>query len=133
MTPLPRPRKKSEMDVSYSIVSIVFLLMFFFLLTGQMQNQAAQGMALAETSELPLDRLPSPILIVGEGGAWALDGNPVAPDLLALALQGLEQPVILHVLIGKEAPAESLLSVVTRPDLANVELRLVTLRRSVQP
>jgi biopolymer transport protein ExbD len=133
MTPLPRPRKKSEMDVSFAIVSIVFLLLFFFLLTGQMQNQTAQGMALAETSELPLDRLPSPILIVGEGGAWALDGSPVAPDLLALALQNLEQPVVLHVLIGKEAPADSLLAVVTRPDLANIELRLVTLRRSVQP
>ncbi|MGL4322074.1 MAG: hypothetical protein ACRCS3_14540 [Paracoccaceae bacterium] len=121
------------MDVSYSIVSIVFLLMFFFLLTGQAQNRIAQNMALAETSELPLDRLPSPILIVGDAGAWALDGKPVAPDLLALALQALPQPVILHVLIGKEAPAESLLSVVTRPDLANVELRLVTLRRNVQP
>lgn len=133
MKPLPPGHKKMEMDVSYSIVSIVFLLMFFFLLTGQMQNRTAQGMALAETSELPLDRLPSPILIVGDAGAWSLDGNPVAPDLLALALQNLEQPVILHVLIGKEAPAESLLSVVTRPDLANVELRLVTLRRSVQP
>jgi biopolymer transport protein ExbD len=133
MKPLLPPRKKSEMDVSYAIVSIVFLLMFFFLLTGQMQNQTAQGMALAETSELPLDRLPSPILIVGEAGAWALDGKPVAPDLLALALQDLEQPVILHVLIGKEAPADALLAVVTRPDLANIELRLVTLRRSVQP
>jgi biopolymer transport protein ExbD len=92
MTPLPRPRKKSEMDVSFAIVSIVFLLLFFFLLTGQMQNQTARGMALAETSELPLDRLPSPILIVGEAGAWSLDGAPVAPDLLALALQNLEQP-----------------------------------------
>ena len=129
---LPR-RKKAEMDVSFAIVSIVFLLLFFFLVTGQMQNRTAQGMALAETSELPLDRLPSPILIVGEAGAWSLDGQPVAPDLLALALQGMEQPVVLHVLIGKEAPADSLLAVVTRPDLANIELRLVTLRRSVQP
>lgn len=133
MKPLPPGHKKMEMDVSYSIVSIVFLLMFFFLLTGQAQNRVAQNMALAETSELPLDRLPSPILIVGEGGAWSLDGAPVAPELLAFALQSLPQPVILHVLIGKEAPAESLLQVVTRPDLANVELRLVTLRRSVQP
>ncbi|MGL5012433.1 MAG: biopolymer transporter ExbD [Paracoccaceae bacterium] len=130
MKPLPARRKKTEMDVSYSIVSIVFLLMFFFLLTGQMQNTAAQRMALAETSDLPLDRLPSPILIVGEGGAWSLDGAPVAPDLLTLALQRLPQPVILHVLIGKEAPAESLLQVVTRPDLANIEMRLVTLRRT---
>ena len=133
MKPLPRPRKRAEMDVSFAIVSIVFLLLFFFLLTGQMQNQAAQGMALAETSELPLDRLPAPILIVGDGGAWVLDGNPVAPDLLALALQNLPQPVVLHVLIAKDAPADGLLAVVTRPDLANVELRLVTLRRSAGP
>ena len=133
MKSFPPRRKKSEMDVSYSIVSIVFLLMFFFLLTGQAQNRVAQNMALAETSDLPLDRLPSPILIVGEAGAWSLDGAPIAPDLLAFALQSMPQPVVLHLLIGKEAPAESLLQVVTRPDLANVELRLVTLRRSAQP
>jgi biopolymer transport protein ExbD len=133
MKPLPSRRKRAEMDVSFAIVSIVFLLLFFFLVTGQMQNRAAQSMALAETSELPLDRLPSPILIVGDDGQWSLDGNPVAPDLLALALADLPQPLILHVLIGKEAPAESLLQVVTRPDLADIELRLVTLRRRVEP
>jgi biopolymer transport protein ExbD len=133
MKPLPKRNRRMDPDVSFSIVSIVFLLLFFFLLTGQMLNQAAQGMALAETSDLPLDRLPSPILVVDRGGQWSLDGRPVAPDLLAVALQDLPQPVILHVLIGKEAPAESLLQVVTRPDLAEIDLRLVTLRRGTQP
>ncbi len=133
MKPLPKRNKRMEADVSFSIVSIVFLLLFFFLLTGQMLNQAAQGMALAETSDLPLDRLPAPILVVDKNGQWELDGLPVAPDLLAVALQDMEQPVTLHILIGKEAPAESLLQVVTRPDLADVELRLVTLRRSLGP
>jgi biopolymer transport protein ExbD len=133
MKPLPKRNRRLDPDVSFSIVSIVFLLLFFFLLTGQMLNQAAQGMALAETADLPLDRLPSPILVVERGGQWSLDGRPVAPDLLAVALQDLPQPVILHVLIGKEAPAESLLQVVARPDLADVDLRLVTLRRGAQP
>ncbi len=133
MKRLPARSKHLDGDVSYSIVSIVFLLLFFFLITGQMMNRAAQGMALAETKDLPLDRLPSPILIVGDDGQWSLDGIPVAPDLLALALQDLPQPVILHVLIGKESPAASLLQVVTRPDLANIDLRLVTLRRAVGP
>jgi biopolymer transport protein ExbD len=133
MRPLPKPPKKLDADVSYAIVSIVFLLMFFFLMTGQARNQAAEGMALAETSELPLDQLPSPILVVDKNGQWRLDGVAVVPDLLALALQDLAQPLVLHVLIDKSAPAESLLQVVTRPDLADVELRLVTLRRRVQP
>jgi biopolymer transport protein ExbD len=133
MKPLPKRNRRMDVDVSFSIVSIVFLLLFFFLMTGQVLNQTAERMALAETSELPLDRLPAPILVVDENGQWQLDGVPVAPDLLALALQDMAQPVVLHVLIGKEAPAESLLQVVTRPDLADIELRLVTLRRSVQP
>jgi biopolymer transport protein ExbD len=133
MRPLPKRNRRMDADVSFSIVSIVFLLLFFFLMTGQVLNQAAERMALAETSQLPLDRLPAPILVVDENGQWQLDGVAVAPDLLALALQDMAQPVVLHVLIGKEAPAESLLQVVTRPDLADVELRLVTLRRSDQP
>jgi biopolymer transport protein ExbD len=133
MRPLPKRNRRLDADVSFSIVSIVFLLIFFFLLTGQMINRDAQSMALAETSELPLDRLPAPILVVSKSGQWELDGLPVAPDLLAVALQDLPQPVILHILIGKEAPAESLIQVVTRPDLADVELRLVTLRRRLLP
>jgi biopolymer transport protein ExbD len=133
MKRLPARAPKIEMDVSFAIVNIVFLLLFFFLIIGQTPNRQTQDMKLAETSELPLDRLPSPILVVTASGAWQLDGAPIAPEFLFVALQDMPRPLVLHVLVNRDAPAESLLQIVTRPDLAEVDLRLVTLKTKKQP
>lgn len=128
MRALPQPKKTIQLDVSLAIVNIVLLLIFFFLATGQLLNPPAADVDLAETSELPLDQLPSPVLVVVADGSWELDGQPVAPDLLEVALAPLERPLTLHILINREAPATSLINVMNRPELAEAELRLVTLR-----
>lgn len=128
MRPLPLPKKPIQLDVSLAIVNIVLLLIFFFLATGQLLNPPAAEVELAETSELPLDTLPSPVLVVVADGSWELDGEAVAPDLLEVALAPLERPLILHILINRAAPATSLIAVMNRPELAEAELRLVTLR-----
>lgn len=128
MRPLPQAKKPIALDVSLAIVNIVLLLIFFFLATGQLLNPPAADVDLAETSELPLDQLPSPVLVVVADGSWELDGAQVAPDLLEVALEPLERPLTLHILMNKDAPATSLISVMNRPELAEAELRLVTLR-----
>ena len=133
MKRLPLRAAKIEMDVSFAIVNIVFLLLFFFLIIGQTPNRQTEDIKLAETSELPLDRLPSPILVVTSSGAWQLDGTPIAPEFLFVALQDKPRPLVLHVLVNRDAPAESLLQIVTRPDLAEVDLRLVTLKTKKVP
>jgi len=133
MKRLPTRAPKIEMDVSFAIVNIVFLLLFFFLIIGQSPNTQTEGIDLAETTELPLDRLPSPILVVTAQGAWELDGAAIAPEFLAVAMQAMPRPVVLHVLINRNAPADSLLQIVTRPDLAEVDLRLVTLKTNGRP
>ncbi|WP_373634943.1 ExbD/TolR family protein [Yoonia sp. SS1-5] len=130
---LPQRKKAIGLDVSLAIVNIVLLLIFFFLATGQLLNPPSQGVDISETTELPLDQLPSPILVVRDSGSWQLDGQDVAPDLLGAALSNLETPLILHVLIGRDAPATSLLEIINRPDLSQAEIKLVTLRRTVQP
>lgn len=130
MRAIPRPRKPLALDVSLAIVNIVLLLIFFFLATGQLMNPPASGVDLAETSELPLGQLPSPILVVGSNGDWQLDGEPLAPDLLGVAINALPEPVVLHILINKDAPASSLLAIMNRPELSAAEMRLVTLRVS---
>lgn len=129
MRTLPRPAEKVSLDFSLAIVNIVLLLILFFLATGQLLNPPAKDVDLAETSELPLDQLPAPILVVSTDGAWELDGTPVAPDLLGTAIADLPQPVVLHVMINRDAPATALMEVLANPDLANTEMRLVTLRK----
>ena len=125
---LPKRKSAVGMDVSLAIVNIVLLLIFFFLATGQLLNPPAQGVDLAETTDLPLDQLPSPILVVGPAGNWELDGQPLAQELLAVRLADLPQPLTLHILISGDAPAGTLLEIVNRPELADTNMKLVTLR-----
>lgn len=128
---LPQRKSSVGMDVSLAIVNIVLLLIFFFLATGQLLNPPTQGIEIAETTELPLDQLPQPILIVRDGGNWQLGEQSVNPDLLGAAIAELEAPFTLHVLIAGTAPAETLLDILDRPALADIEIKLVTLRRSI--
>lgn len=126
--PLPTPAKPIKLDVSLAIVNIVLLLILFFLATGQLLNPRTGNVDLSETSELPLDALPSPILVVSDNGDWALDGAPVAPALVGTALAALPDDSTLHVLISRNAPASALVNVMTAPALENTTLRLVTIR-----
>ncbi len=126
--PLIAPRPRAQLDVSLAIVNIVLLLIFFFLATGRLLNPVGADLDLAQTTELPLEDLPAPILVVKPDSTWELDGVPVAPELLELALADLPQPVTLHLLIDRTAPANTLLAVLNRPEIQPLEVRLVTLR-----
>lgn len=130
MRPLIATRRPARgLDVSLAIVNIVLLLIFFFLATGRLLNPVGPDIDLSQTTDLPLDVLPSPILVVGTDGGWSLDGAPLAPDLLAAAVATFDTPARLHLLIDRGAPASALLDLVGRPELAEVDLRLVTLHR----
>ncbi|MFQ6551445.1 ExbD/TolR family protein [Aestuariibius insulae] len=126
---LPPPPSRIGLDVSLAIVNIVLLLIFFFLATGQLLNPVDSEVDLAETRELPLDQLPSPILIVTERGNWELDGRVIDQDLLGVAIGDLPEPKTLHILMDGAAPASDLLELSARPELQEVALRLVTLHR----
>ena len=115
--------------MSVAIVNIVLLLIFFFLVTGQVTaDERVEGVALPRTAALPLDQLPRPIVIVEPGGGWLLDGAPVAPDLLGVAMDALPQPVTLHLLIDRTAPADGLVALLNHPALRDRAVKLVTLR-----
>ncbi len=128
MQTLPSRNTPIKLDVSLAIVNIVLLLILFFLATGQLLNPATGDVEIAETRDLPLDALPTPILIV-ENDGWQLDGTPVAPELIDVALADVPKPIVLHVLIARDAPASGLLEVMNTPALSEIELRLVTLRQ----
>ena len=124
---LPPPPPRARADVSLAIINIVLLLIFFFLATGQLLNSRDQRVDLAETARLPIEALPDPTLIVADDGTLTLNGEPVAPERLGTALAN--EPV-LHVLIARSAPASRLIEVVSRPELADKEIRLVTVHNA---
>ena len=122
---LPPPRRK-EADFSLAIVNIVLLLVFFFLITGSLVQNGEIEIDLAETAELPLERLPRPLLLIDATGAMALDGVPLQADQIAASL-GETLPEALYLLADGGLSADRLMALMTRPDLAGLSLRLITL------
>jgi biopolymer transport protein ExbD len=121
----PPPRRR-QADFSLATVNIVLLLVFFFLITGSMVQTGEADVDLARTSELPLERLPRPLLLIDENGNEALDGTPLAAGELGPALA--EQSAgVLYVLADRDLPADRLLGLLQRPELAGIGLQLVTL------
>lgn len=125
---LAPPRPRARMDVSLAIVNLVLLLIFFFLISGRMDAPTGHRVDVAHTHDLPLDQLPSPVLVVAQDGDWQLDGVPVSPELLALALEALAPDLPVHLVIDRSAPAENLAALLGRPELARRMVRLVTVR-----
>lgn len=123
-TIFPVAGRKTRLDTSLAIVNIVLLLIFFFLATGSIMNSPDFGVDLSETSELPIDMLPQPILIVAADGSLSLNGEPIASEDLAFAL--IDDPV-LHLMMQRDAPASDLLEILGREDLFATEIRLVTI------
>ncbi|MDF3605046.1 biopolymer transporter ExbD [Paracoccus sp. DMF-8] len=123
---LPHRNRLLAMDVSLAIVNIVLLLIFFFVVTGQDARQSDE-LDLSETRHLPLDRLPSPILVIDRQGEWALDGAPITPDLLPVALERQGAQDQLYLIIDRAAPASQLIAALNRQELAGFDIRLVTL------
>lgn len=121
---LPPDANRLKVDNSFFIVNIVLLLILFFLATGQLLNSPSFGVELSETEELPVEVLPSPLLIVNGDGSLSLDGEPIAAELLGPALADQSR---VHLLIPKDAPASQLIELLARPELSTVEVKLVTI------
>lgn len=128
MQSLPRSAQRVKMDMSLSIINVVLLLIFFFLVTGRIVAENVTDVEIARTEDLPIEQLPGPLLYVRPDGAWEVDGAPVAPEFLDLAIDALPKPLVLYILIDRNAPANALLDVVNRQELALAEIRLVTLQ-----
>ena len=119
-------RQGNKVDSGLAIVNIVLLLIFFFLTTGSLSNSTTVTVSLPETTELPRDLLPKPLLTVSVEGALTLDGVPIERGSLAEAL--VDDPM-LHVLADREANAGELLDLIAAEELIAVQVRLVTVHR----
>lgn len=131
-------RQKSKADFSLATVNIVLLLVFFFLITGTLVETDELAVDLAQTEDLPLDRLPRPLLLMKPDGTWSLDGLEVTPATLLLAVNESFERLgaterVLHLLPDRTLAADQLISVLRRSDLADVEIKLVTLRVRAEP
>lgn len=124
---LPARRERLQVDSSLAIVNIVLLLIFFFLTTGSISTSQKIPVSLPRTSELPIDLLPKPLLLISAEGDMQLDERVVAPGDLAEALA--DQPS-LYVLADREGNAGALLDILADENLIAVQIRLVTVHHN---
>lgn len=124
--PLP-PRRKP--DFSLSMINIVFLLLLFFLVAGNIVQKAETTVAPPLTDEIPPGNLPRPLLLLAPGEPMLLDGVPVSLDEVAgQAGAKTQRPgTFLNILAERDMPARPLLDVVERLAAAGVPTRIVTL------
>lgn len=80
------------LDFSLTSVNIVFLLLLFFLTAGTLLQDAESEISAPRTEELPLGRLPRPLLSINQQGDLFLDGQATTLDtLLTIAAERSSQ------------------------------------------
>ncbi|MDT0681955.1 biopolymer transporter ExbD [Roseicyclus sp. F158] len=129
---LSPPRRRTPPEFGLAQVNIVLLLVLFFLVVGTIVETDEMVVQLPETQELPLDRLPRPLLLLRDDGSWVLDGDEVGVPGLLAALEPLEPDTALNILAGRDLPADLLLETVDLLAPSGRPLRLVTLKSGVE-
>lgn len=94
--PLIPPRQSASLDDRLiPLINIVFLLLIFFLIAGQVTQQQNVEIQAPVSSAEPSTRNPEWLLEMDAAKHLRLDGESIALDALAqrLALQGAERPL----------------------------------------
>lgn len=125
-----RPRQR--MDFALPTINVIFLLMLYFLVAGTLVEDDELSVAPPETSPLPSERLPRPLLLVTDDGRLLLDGlslDAAEVSTRAPAALAATSAAELNLLVPAGMAAEPFLSLLARLDAAGVPVRLVTVER----
>lgn len=134
MTIIPAPKQRRQHDFTLTMINIVFLLLLFFLTTGSLTNRNEAQSAVPVTRDLPLKRLPRPLLLLQLDGSLFLDGRAVARgDLVAAAKAAVaasgRADTPLNVLAQPDMPSAPFLAATETLRSAGIPVRIVTVRR----
>jgi biopolymer transport protein ExbD len=129
---IPDPAPRRHNDFTLAMINIVFLLLLFFLTTGSLSNRQEAQSTVPVTRDLPLERLPRPLLLLEADGTLLLDGQPVPRAGLieaarkALAATG-RTGTALSLLAQRDMPAAPFLAIAEALRANDVPLQIVTL------
>lgn len=133
---LAAQRSPRRPDFGLAQVNIVLLLVLFFLVVGTIVETDELTVDLAETTDLPLERLPRPLLLIAADGAWSLDGAPLAEADVVAALKMAPpegQPNAVYILAPRALAADRLLATMEALLPTGRAVRLVTLKAGAGP
>ncbi|MCO6382634.1 MAG: biopolymer transporter ExbD [Vannielia sp.] len=128
---LAAQRHRRRPDFGLAQVNIVLLLVLFFLVVGTIVETDELAVDLAETQDLPLERLPRPLLLIAPEGGWSLDGAPMEEAAVVEALKAPPpegQPNAVYILAPRDMSADRLLRAMQVLLPAGRTVKLVTLK-----
>jgi len=86
----PRQAPKGD-DAMLPLINIVFLLLIFFMVAGQLSGSDPFEVIAPHSSSEGLPQADAPIMLLGRNGELALDGAVIEPASLGTKLQELEE------------------------------------------
>jgi biopolymer transport protein ExbD len=130
---IPDPVPRRHNDFTLAMINIVFLLLLFFLTTGSLINPEEKQSTIPFTRNLPLERLPRPLLLMESDGSLFLDGRAISRDDVAEAARAAIEATgradtPLSLLAQRDMAAAGFLSVAEALRAAGLGLQVVTLR-----
>lgn len=134
---IPEPAPRRRQDFTLTMINIVFLLLLFFLTTGSLTNREEAQSTVPVTRDLPLEKLPRPLLLLEADGMLLLDGAPIARDALVEAAQKAivasgRSHAALNVLAQRDMPAAPFLNLAETLRAAGLPLQVVTLHEPAE-
>lgn len=129
MSLIQTPPKRTRPDFSLTIINIVFLLLLFYLATGSLIRPQEIEAEVPFTKDIPLERLPRPLLLAAADGRLFLDGVPVRlSELGSVVRTQVPSGAPLNVLAERSMTADAMLKILAKIQAAGVATQLVTLR-----
>ena len=117
-------------DFGLAQVNIVLLLVLFFLVVGTIVETSEQAVKLPETTDLPLERLPRPLLLIDGSDTWQLDGEAMTPiETVTYLIENPENLQQVNLLVAQDLPADALFDVLRRLEDTGLGVALVTIKQ----
>ncbi|MBU2961787.1 biopolymer transporter ExbD [Citreicella sp. C3M06] len=124
-----RPRSKSEPTIA--LINIVFLMLIFFLVAGQVAQPLGESLALVRTADLDSAAAPSDALVVTPDGALSLRGTAIAsPEAFLAALD--TPPSEVRIVPDRDLPAEELVALARALRRGGAEKVIVVTERGLE-
>ncbi|EIE51280.1 ExbD/TolR family protein [Salipiger aestuarii] len=127
-----KTRAKSHREPTIALINVVFLMLIFFLVAGQVAQPVDASLKLVNTAELDGAPPPNDALVVRPDGSLLWRGAPIASAEAFLAERGAEAPATVRVVPDRALPAADLVALARALRRGGAESVMVVSERGLE-
>ncbi len=125
-------RAKSDREPTIALINVVFLMLIFFLVAGQVAQPIDPALKLVNTADLDGAPPPNDALVVRPDGTLLLRGAPVASAEAYLGELGEDAPEVVRLVPDRDLPAADLVALARALRRGGAERVLVVSERGLE-